>query len=484
MDLTSWVVIVFLALLLVDVVKNQKPSNFPPGPWALPFLGNIFTGVDFKTVDKLALEYGPVFSLRRGSERMVYISGYKMVKEALVNQLDCFVDRPVVPLFHVIFKGIGIVMSNGYMWKKQRKFANTHLRYFGGGQKSLEHYIQVESNFLCDAIKDEQGKPFDPQYTILNAVGNIICSLVFGHRYEYSDESFRRILELDNEAVLLAGSPRAQLFDAFPDIMKHLPGPHQTIHQNYYKIVSFLQNEIEKHQEEWNPDDPRDYIDTYLAEMKKQEKDPLAGFNLETLGVCTLDLIEAGTETAATTLRWSLVFLLNYPEVQEKVQAEIDRVIGKSRQPTMADKPNMPYTEAVIHEVQRMANIVPAGFPKMASKDTTLGGYFIPKGTPISAMLSSVLFDKEEWETPDVFNPQHFLDSNGQFQRKEAFMPFSAGKRVCLGEPLAKMELFLFLTSLLQRFTFTLVNGVKPSMEGVLGFTHSPQTFRMIAVPR
>ncbi len=63
----------------------------------------------------------------------------------------------------------------------------------------------------------------------------------------------------------------------------------------------------------------------------------------------------------------------------EKVQAEIDRVIGQSRQPNLTDRPNLPYTDAVIHETQRMGNIVPMGFPKMASKDTTLGGYFIPK---------------------------------------------------------------------------------------------------------
>ncbi|CAG04832.1 unnamed protein product, partial [Tetraodon nigroviridis] len=434
MDFNSWVLLIFLLLLLIDVIRNWKPRNFPPGPWALPFVGNIFTGVDFKTVEKLSQKYGPVFSLRRGNERMVYITGHKMVKEALVNQLDSFVERPVVPLFHVVFKGIG--------------------------------------------------KPFDPQHTITNAVGNIVCSIVFGHRFEYSDASFRRILELDNEAVVLAGSARTQLYDSFPSLMKHLPGPHQTVHANYSKITAFLKEEVDRHISDWNPEDPRDYIDTYLAEMEKMKQDPQAGFNVETLQICILDLIEAGTESAATTLRWGLVFILNHPSVQEKVQEEIDRVIGQFRQPALADRANMPYTEAVIHEIQRFANVVPAGFPKMASKDTTLGEYFIPKGSAITTLLSSVLFDKDEWETPDVFNPNHFLDSEGRFRKRDAFLPFSAGKRVCIGEQLAKFELFLFFTSILQRFKLSPVPGQMPSMEGVLGFTYSPQSFRLIAVPR
>ncbi|XP_040895829.1 cytochrome P450 2J2-like [Toxotes jaculatrix] len=484
MGFSGWLLFGFVLLLLTDVVRNWKPHNFPPGPSAVPFLGNIFTGVDFKTMEKLAQEYGPVFSLRRGSERTVFISGYKMVREALVNQLDSFVDRPIVPLFHVVFKGLGLALSSGYLWKKQRKFANSHLRYFGEGQKSLERYIEVESNFLCEAFKEEQGRPFNPHYTLTNAVSNIISSVVFGHRFEYSDQSFRKFLELDNEAIVLAGSPRTQLYDAFPGLMKYLPGPHQTVHGNYKELTTFLRKEIEKHQEEWNPDDPRDYIDVYLQEMEKKKEDPQAGFSVETLLICTLDLMEAGTEAAATTLRWALAYMIHYPEIQKKVQEEIDRVIGQSRQPTMADRPNMPYSDAVIHEIQRIGNIAPLGFPKMASKDTTLAGYFIPKGTAITTLLSSVLFDKNEWETPDTFNPEHFLDSKGQFRRRDAFLPFSAGKRMCLGENLAKMELFLFFTSLLQRFTFCPVPGEMPSLEGVLGFTYSPAIFRMLAIPR
>uniref|UniRef100_A0A3Q1K977 Cytochrome P450, family 2, subfamily AD, polypeptide 2 n=1 Tax=Anabas testudineus TaxID=64144 RepID=A0A3Q1K977_ANATE len=484
MDFTGWLLFGFVLLLLIDVVRNWRPNNFPPGPWAVPFVGNIFTGVDFKTMEKLAQEYGPVFSLRRGSERMVFISGCKMVKEALVNQLDCFVDRPIVPLFHVVFKGLGIALSNGYLWKKQRKFANTHLRYFGGGQKSLEKHIEVECHFLCEAFKDEQGGPFNPHYMITNAVSNIISSVLFGHRFEYSDQTFRKILELDNEAIVLAGSPRTQLFDVFPGLLKYLPGPHQTVHANYAEIINFLMKEVEKHQEEWNPDDPRDYIDAYLSEIEKKKDEPQAGFNVETLLFCTIDMIEAGTETSATTLRWGFLYMMHYPEIQEKVQAEIDKMIGQSRQPVLADRPNLPYTEAVIHEIQRMGNIVPLGLPKMASKDTTLGGYFIPKGTATTTILSSVLFDKNEWETPDAFNPEHFLDSKGQFRRREAFLPFSAGKRVCLGEHLARMELFLFFTSLLQRFTICPVPGEMPSLNGVLGFNNSPEEFRILAVPR
>uniref|UniRef100_A0A667XRK3 Cytochrome P450, family 2, subfamily AD, polypeptide 6 n=1 Tax=Myripristis murdjan TaxID=586833 RepID=A0A667XRK3_9TELE len=408
LDVKGILLFIFSTLLLVYFFKKRNPPNFPPGPLALPLLGNVLR-IDNKQpniyLTKLADAYGNVFCIRLGRDTTVFVSGYKMVKEALVTQAENFMDRPDNPMVSRLYSG-------------------------------------------------NSGRPFNPHYILKSAVGNVISAVVFGHRFEYRYCDHKA----HHTCLLLITT---------------------------LKIVAFLQMEIQKHQEEWNPEDPQDYIDTYLAEIEKRKGDPHAGFNTETLTICTLDLFEAGTETAATTLRWALVFMMNYPEIQEKVQAEIDRVIGQSRQPTIADRPNLPYTDAVNHETQRMGNIVPLGFPKMAGKDATLGGYFIPKlKTPISVNLSSVLFDKNEWETPDTFNPEHFLDSEGQFRRREAFLPFSAGKRACLDEHLARMELFVFFASLLQLFTFTPVPGEMPSLEGVMGFTYSPEEFKILAMPR
>ncbi|XP_076873289.1 cytochrome P450 2J2-like isoform X2 [Brachyhypopomus gauderio] len=454
-DFKYCLMVVLLLLLLTDIIKNKNPPRFPPGPWPLPFLGNVFTGLHFRTIDK----------------------------EALVTQLDSFPDRPVIPLFYKAFKGLGVISSNGHLWRAQRKFVVTHLRTFGEAKKNLETSIQQESVFLCDAFKEEGG-PFEPHFLLISAVSNIISSLMFGHRFNYHDERFQKILRLDAEAIILSGNPQALLYNAFPRLFEYLPGPHQKIFANYEKIVDFLKDEIKKHKEDWDPSDPRDYIDAYLAEMEKKKSDPEAGFNMETLVVATLDMLEAGSESTATTLRWGLLFMMKYPHIQEKVQAEIDRVIGQSRQPTLDDRANMPYTEAVIHETQRMGNIVPLGFPKKACKDTTLGGYFIPKGTTVTTNLSSVLNDKSEWETPDTFNPGHFMDDQGKFRKRDAFLPFSAGRRSCVGEPLARMELFLFFTSLLQQFTFSPEPGVELSLEGQLGFTYSPGPYRLCVSPR
>ncbi|XP_016121937.1 cytochrome P450 2K1-like, partial [Sinocyclocheilus grahami] len=142
---------------------------------------------------------------------------------------------------------------------------------------------------------------------------------------------------------------------------------------------------------------------------------------------CTINnLFAAGTDNMTTTLCWGLLLMAKYPEIQAEVQDEIDRVIGE-RQPVVEDRKNFSYTDAVIHETQRFANIVPISVPRQTTCDVHLNGYLIKKGTSVWALLASVLRDENEWETPDSFNPRHFLNKQGQFVKRDAFMPFSAG---------------------------------------------------------
>ncbi|KAI4892537.1 hypothetical protein NFI96_024699 [Prochilodus magdalenae] len=486
-DTTSLLVFSCIFLLLFEYVSNKAPKNFPPGPLCLPFIGNLHN-VDFKNfhiqLAQWAKKYGSVFSIRIFGQRLVVLNGYKLVKKVYVDHGDNYTDRPYVPMFKDTVGDNGIIGSNGYTWKQQRRFALSTLRNFGLGKKSLEPSIHLECRYLTEAVSNEQGRPFNPQNLLNCAVSNVICVLVFGDRFEYSESEFQVLLKTIKEVMDLEGGVWGQLYNTFPWLMRRVPGPHKNIFTLWNKMTDFARRKIEEHKVNYDTSNPRDYIDCFLMEMEKWKDDGASSFNMENLCFCTLDLFIAGTETTATTLSWGLLYMIKYPEIQAKVQSEIDQVVGSSRQPSVADRENLPYTNAVIHEIQRMGNILPLNLVRAATKDTQIEEYSIPKGTMVVGTLTSILFDETEWETPQAFNPSHFLDANGNFRKREAFIPFSAGKRVCLGEPLARMELFLFFTTLLQRFTFQLPEGVEPSLEFILRATHSPKPYQLCAVPR
>ncbi|XP_072892917.1 cytochrome P450 2K1-like [Hemitrygon akajei] len=172
------------------------------------------------------------------------------------------------------------------------------------------------------------------------------------------------------------------------------------------------------------------------------------------------------------------------PRPPEKVQEELDAVIGRERPPRLDDRRQLPYTDAVIHETQRFANIVPLNLPHRTTTDVNFRGYFIPKGTQIIPSLTSVLRDQSQWERPEEFHPAHFLDGEGKFVRRDAFIPFSAGRRSCAGESLAKAELFLFFCALLQSFSFRVPAGAAPDLTARVGVTLSPQPHTLCAVLR
>ncbi|XP_013908221.1 PREDICTED: cytochrome P450 3A30-like [Thamnophis sirtalis] len=169
-----------------------------------------------------------------------------------------------------------------------------------------------------------------------------------------------------------------------------------------------------------------------------------------------------------------------------KVQQEIDEVVGTNRTPSMEDRLKMPFTNAVVHEVQRYEIGSAESFPRATTCDVKFHGYNIPKCITVAPILPSLHYDPLHWETPEKFNPDHFLDEKGQFRKIDAFMPFSAGKRACPGEALARMELFLFFSTLLQRLTFYLDGDTKDTdvMSLFMAFNNKTQCPLIQAVKR
>ncbi|XP_056419485.1 uncharacterized protein LOC130360954 [Hyla sarda] len=476
---------IFLATVLFKE-KEQVHENYPPGPKPWPIIGNIFNlniKKPYLSFQELAKKYGPVFSIKIGGQKMVVLSGYDTVKEALVNHAEELSGRPIVPIFMDFFRGYGVIFSNGHNWKNMRRFTLSALRDLGMGKRSVEDKITEESNCLVETFKSYKGEPFDSTMVMNAAVSNIIISLLLGHRFEYDDPKLHRLLVIIMDTARILGSPMALLYNAFPSLMRWIPGSHQTVRKTTDELHLFIREVFTKQRDELDVNDQRNLIDCFLVKQKEEKPSPELYFHDKNLTSLVVDLFAAGMETTSTTLRWGLLLMMKYPEVQKNVQKEIEKFIGTA-EPQLVHRQQMPYTDAVIHETQRFANLVPTNLPHMTTQGVTLKGFFIPKGTHIIPSLTSVLQDTKYFNKPDEFYPQHFLDSDGNFVKNEAFMPFSAGKRSCAGENLAKIELFLFFTKLLQNFTFKAPPGVKLDLTAAVGFTSTPLKHEICAIPR
>nr|XP_055045338.1 cytochrome P450 2J2-like [Misgurnus anguillicaudatus] len=429
-------------------------------------------------------QFGELSSLYLGRKPSIVLNTLQITKEALMQEGSSFSGRPSLPLVELITNGLGIIMTNGHSWRQQRRFALHTLRNFGLGKKSVEERVLDEAGYLVTEMLKDEGRSFNPEHALQNAVSNIICSIVFGDRFEYDNKRFAYLLKILKENFILSGSPIGQIFNLVPFI-KHFPGPHQKILQNANELVNFIHKEVKEHRQTLDPENPRDFIDAYMLEIEKQKSHEDSTFHEENMVMSAADLFLAGTDTTATTIRWGLIFLMDNPDVQERCHKEIVQVLGYDRLPTMNDRDKLPYTYATVHEIQRCANIVPLGVFHLTTQPTKLRGYDIPKGTMIMTNLTAIFSDKEHWKCPDTFNPENFLDEKGHFCKPEAFIPFLIGPRVCLGETLARTELFLYFVSLLQRIHFSWPpNSQHPDMDGIMAVVRYPHPFKTICHSR
>ncbi|XP_063194509.1 cytochrome P450 2C9-like [Chroicocephalus ridibundus] len=434
------VLLVCIACLLSITAWRGRSGKgkMPPGPAPLPILGNLLQ-VKPKdlatTLQKLSEEYGPVFTVHLGSDPVVVLHGHDVVKEALVDRADEFAARGHMPIGDRANNGLGIIFSNNQEWLQVRRFALSTLRNFGMGKRSIEERIQEESEHLLEEINKTKGTPFDPTFTLSCAVSNVICSIVFGRRYDYKDKKFLALMNNMNNIFEMTNSYWGQLYQMFSNILDYLPGPHNKIFTEFDALKAFVAEEVKIHQATLDPSSPQDFIDCFLTKMQEEKEHPNSSFHMKNLITSAFDLFIAGTETTSTTVRYGLLLLLKYPKIQASYSALL---------------------------------------------------LVLSQGTTIFPVLTSVLHDSKEFPNPNEFNPGHFLNENGTFRKSEFFMPFSAGKRICPGESLARMEIFLLMAIILQNFTLKPVVdpqelSITPTLSGT---TNVPPAYQLCAVPR
>ena len=380
----------------------------------------------------------------------------------------------------------------GPAWKIHRKLFTITLRKHLTDIALIERQISTQAEKLVQFMEEQDEKPFDPADCLRRHVADVMCGITFGEGYDTTNPNLNKLLLLNTGQVGDGGNAKfVSIIDFFP-VAQYLPiNEYDRFCQPYYDIYDVIRIFLREREQNFDPSQTgKDLISgllhaKYKAEYESDEK--TAALLSDDHFVCTIeDMFGAGYETASTTLKWAIAFLVNYPKYQDDIQRHLSEVLG-DRRPSVDDSPNLPLIHATITETLRVGNVVPIALPHLSLTDTTLCGYRVPKDTIVFADTKSVHLDPKCWDDPTVFNPYRHIDEDGELITNQTnFYPFGAGTRGCAGRPLAKVELFLFLSWMLQKFTFVAEEeGHPPKLKGIAGVaTQFPAPYKIRAIKR
>ncbi|NWI69550.1 CP1A4 protein, partial [Todus mexicanus] len=478
-----------LVFLLMQSLQQHVPQGLksPPGPRGYPIIGNVLElrKDTHLALTKLSQKYGDVMQITIGTRPVVVLSGLETVRQALVKQAEDFMGRPDLPSFKYISNGQSLTFSpdSGEVWKARRKLAQNALKTFSIAPSPtssstclLEEHVSKEADYLVTKFLQlmDEGKSFDPYRYLVVSVANVICAMCFGKRYDHNDQELLDVVNLGNEfgEVAASGNPA----DFIP-VLQYLPSRAMQLFKDVNRRFSlFVQKIVQEHYTSFDKEHIRDITDSLIehCQEKSVAGDARSPLSNEKIINIVYDLFGAGFDTVTTALAWSLMYVALYPDIQKKIQEELDQTIGRERRPRLSDRGTLPYTEAFILEMFRHSSFVPFTIPHSTTKTTVLNGYYIPKGTCVFVNQWQVNHDEKLWKDPSTFNPKRFLNAAGTEINKtesDKVLAFGLGKRRCIGETIGRWEIFLFLTIVLQQLEISLCPGAEVDITPQYGLT-------------
>ncbi|KAI2557119.1 cytochrome P450 family 17 subfamily A member 1 [Homo sapiens] len=449
-----WELVALLLLTLAYLFwpKRRCPgAKYPKSLLSLPLVGSLpflpRHGHMHNNFFKLQKKYGPIYSVRMGTKTTVIVGHHQLAKEVLIKKGKDFSGRPQMATLDIASnnrKGIAFADSGAH-WQLHRRLAMATFALFKDGDQKLEKIICQEISTLCDMLATHNGQSIDISFPVFVAVTNVISLICFNTSYKNGDPELN-VIQNYNEGII-DNLSKDSLVDLVPWLKEKFRSDSIT-----NMLDTLMQAKMNSDNGNAGPDQDSELLsDNHI---------------LTTIG----DIFGAGVETTTSVVKWTLAFLLHNPQVKKKLYEEIDQNVGFSRTPTISDRNRLLLLEATIREVLRLRPVAPMLIPHKANVDSSIGEFAVDKGTEVIINLWALHHNEKEWHQPDQFMPERFLNPAGTqlISPSVSYLPFGAGPRSCIGEILARQELFLIMAWLLQRFDLEVPDdGQLPSLEGI-----------------
>ncbi|KAJ1525879.1 hypothetical protein ONE63_009071 [Megalurothrips usitatus] len=470
----------------------------PPGPKAWPVIGNLHLlgehSNPFLAFTALSKKYGDIFSMVLGTVPCVVVNNYDLIKEVLITKGSHFGGRPDFLRYHKLFGGDRNNSLALCDWSELQKTRRQVARLYCSPRLSSLHYDTLTrvAGTEVDCFLERVSAASAASSTVFikpliqAACANVFSGYMCSTRFGYDDAAFTNIVRLFDEIFWEINQGYA--VDFLPWLAPCYRGHMGKLSSWALDIRTFILDRIiDEHRRrlvngedgDLGMDMARDFTDALLIQL---QEDP----NLEWQHIIfELEDFLGGHSAVGNLTMLSLAAVARNPAVARRIQAELDAVTAGTRTVSLADKPDMPYTEAAILEALRVASspIV----PHVATQDTSIAGYHVDKGTVVFINNHELNTGEAYWEDAAAFRPERFLqtakDGVVHVVKPAHFIPFSTGKRTCIGQRLVHSVSFVLLASLLQHYDI----GVDPK-HPVVTYTASvalpPDTFPLVFTPR
>ncbi|PRQ54470.1 putative cytochrome P450 [Rosa chinensis] len=485
-------VLLLTIFMLFSIFRSGEKLKSPPSPTRLPIIGNLHQlgTLPHRSLHTLSKKYGPLMLLHLGQSLTLVVSSADMAKEIMKTHDSVCCSRPNFTATNILLYGCKDIGFSPYgeYWRKVRKLCVVELLTL----KRVQEFLYVREEEISELVKTISKEclsesPIDLSAMLMKTSNNILSRCVIGKRFvEENDNWFGEASRRLTDQIM-----SFSVGDFFPSLrwIDNLRGFIARLKATSAELDGFFDQLIEERKATKGECKlkTRDFVDILL----KYGKDDALYLNLtqDNLKAILQDMFIAGSDSTSSALEWLMAELVRNPNVMEKVQQEVRRVVGQKAKVDVDDINRMDFLKCVIKETLRLHPIAPLLLPRETIEGVTLGGYYIPAKTRVLINAFAIQRDPKFWDKPEEFLPDRFeensIDFNGQdFQ----FIPFGGGRRQCPGQAFAMATMEYEVANLLYWFDWKLPSDTilaeAVDMSEVYGLAvHKKAHLRLVPIP-